>query len=126
MRCRRASAAVDKQNLSGDEGRRVGSEKGDRLGNVLWLAEATRRLRGPQGFKVGVLACLEHVGKDDARCDGIDPDLALGQFQRHGAREACHRGLRRDIVGVVPRPEHGPRRDIDDRGAFSHPFGGQS
>src|SRR3954463_11755595 len=67
-------AAVGEDRAAGGGGGSVAEQEDDRLGDLLWLAEAADRMLGGEhrlGF--GIETAAGHVGDDEARADTIHP-----------------------------------------------------
>src|SRR5262245_47940183 len=80
----RSITAIDRESLSGDKGRAVGTEPDDGACNLFRLADAAYRSRGFQQLlyvrrsrKIEKHSCLNCSG-----CDGIDSNILFRVFQR--------------------------------------------
>lgn len=115
--------------MPGDVGSsRICREKSDETGDFVSLSEATERNgSGDLGHHVFAEFVCDHFGGDESRADGVDRDLASGEFfgVRHG--ESADASLRGGVVGLSRIPEESDDRGHVDDASFSllgHEFKG--
>src|SRR5437660_1448906 len=98
-RLHRGSAAINVQQLAGDEARLVSAEENHGVADVGWQAEAPH---GRPAALVPVLDHLEHLGRQPAedavvagaRTDDVHRDALLGESDREIASQRLLRGFR--------------------------------
>src|ERR1700676_270601 len=116
-RSRGGFAAVDPDDLAGDEGRFVRSEEHDSVGDLFRLRTAFKRYGSIERrfFVGGPGQTIEHRGLGRTRGDCIDPDARRSGFESGGFRETFHRVLACGVEREIRRTAlaHG-RRNIDD------------
>src|SRR6201991_1839382 len=115
-----AVAAVDVEDVTGDEPAFVRAEEYDAVGDLLGEDESTERNLGHQRRLVLRRAgeARQHAGVRGAGPDGIYPNPRFGEFERHRLGDAFDGVLGADIdrgIGRAPVPIG--RGDIDDAAA---------
>src|SRR6476469_3638941 len=114
-------SAGDVDDLAGDEAGLLAREEGGRGGDVLGLADAgdgdllgrpLEELLEGDAHALGGLA--RHVGRDEARRDGVGRDAELPELDGEGLREALETGLGGGVVGLPAVAERGGGAEVDD------------
>src|SRR5216684_3799503 len=114
-------AAVDGDNLAGNERGRGGSEKDDRAGNFVGLAHPTQRNgRHQRRLVLGVAGeAIEHAGVGRPGCDGVDAHTRGSALERRGFGDAFDGVLAADIDrGTGGTLMTVGRGDVDDAAAL--------
>ena len=108
-------AAIDVQGMAGDVAGFFGGEEGYGVGNVaVGSGAAEGHLGGHGGFLVGS-EDGGHRGLNVARGDGVDGDVAAGEFAGEGLGEADEAGFGGGVVGLAGLASFADDgRDVDD------------
>src|SRR6266545_347812 len=115
---RHQQTAVDFDHLTGHVAAElVGAQVQERTGAVVCFADTPHRyLIDGSADLLGRTDAILHVGRDDARCDDVDPDALRRDFLRERTRKRRHERLG---PGVDVRPAtaagtRGDRAHVDD------------
>jgi hypothetical protein len=87
-------ASVHVEHLAGDEPRERGGEEGDRMAELVGLAEAPERDLGEQLAALRVVHLLELAALHERGRDGVHRDAVRRALAREREGERLQRGLR--------------------------------